>query len=90
VKSALDEEASEAALQGEGSSVQHVFPHALQQLVQMFFKKQLRTGNRLEIVTSPLSPGAHGDRTHRAGLEGAVDFGEVKAQVTMYQAAGAG
>ena len=38
-----DEEAAEAALQGEGRQVQDALPHALQQLVQVLLEEQLWT-----------------------------------------------
>lgn len=42
----LHEEAAEAALQREGRQVQDVPPHALQQLVEVFLKEELRTGGK--------------------------------------------
>lgn len=38
----LGEEATEAALQGEGRQAQDALPHALQQLVQVLFEEELR------------------------------------------------
>lgn len=42
----FDEKATKAALQGEGCQIQDMPPHALQQLVQVLLKEELRVGGK--------------------------------------------